>query len=59
MTTFTEDQIYMVIDIWYKGEELFKLIARGLVKKHLSNGLDINDDFIFDMIKTHDEWGGR
>lgn len=55
-TIFTEDQIYWVIDTWYEHDAIFTLIARGLVKTHLANGLDIDDDFIFELARLSNDW---
>ena len=53
---FTEEQMYYVIKIWYEGDELFKLVARGLVKRYIAKGLDIDGRFIHDMINLHYFW---
>lgn len=54
-TIFTENQIYTVIDVWYEHDDIFRIIARGRVKAHLAKGLDIDDEFIFDMMRLADD----
>lgn len=53
---FTENRFNIVIDVWYKNEEEFRLIAKELVKEHLVNGGILDDDFMSHMIGKHIEW---
>lgn len=55
-TIFTERNMYTLIDIWYSHDEIFTLIARGLVKTHLANGLNLDTDFIYELLDIDERW---
>jgi hypothetical protein len=53
--TFTERQIYIVINNWYRKDTIFKQVAKQRVQSHLASGLDIDFDFVFNMVRIKNE----
>jgi hypothetical protein len=46
-SVWTQDQMNLVISIWYKHDEIFQHIARGLVQTQVSKELVLYGDFIW------------
>jgi hypothetical protein len=54
---YTENELYIIFDVWYDDDDVFRHIARGQVKWHLANGLNLDGHFIMYIIElSNDGW---
>lgn len=48
---FTEDGMYLIFDVWYDHDDIFKHIARGLVQAQVAKGLNIDGHFVMEIVR--------